>query len=102
MWWPYYAGIYSATATYGSGLTDPLTRRPNLRRFRASSLIWTASCGAKSNRGGFFLKNHPPRPPNGLKSRLPCPTNDYFGQQCFLVNLRKLPVWVNRDLSATI
>ena len=27
------------------------------------------------------MKNHLPRPPNGLKSRLPCPTNDYFGQQ---------------------
>jgi len=30
---------------------------------------------------GLFLKNHLPRPPNGLKSKLPCPTNDYFGQQ---------------------
>src|SRR6266849_465810 len=101
MWWPYYAGIYSATATYGSGLTDPLTRRPNLRRVRASSLIWTASCGAKSNRGGFFLKNPPPLPPNGLKSRLPCPTNDYFGQQCCNMNTDLLQIGARTSFAYT-
>ncbi len=37
--------------------------------------------GAKPNKGGSFLKNHLPRPPNGLKSRLTCPTNNYLGQQ---------------------
>jgi Domain of unknown function (DUF4372)/Transposase DDE domain len=63
-------------------INHPLTRRPNLRRFRASSSIWTASCVAKLNKGGLFLKNHLPRPPNGLKSSLPYLTNDYFGQQC--------------------
>jgi signal transduction histidine kinase len=28
------------------------------------------------------VKNHLSRPQNRLKSRLPCPTNSYFGQQC--------------------
>jgi hypothetical protein len=36
----------------------------------------------KINKGGLFLKNHPPRPPNASKSELTCPTNDYLGQQC--------------------
>ena len=36
------------------------------------------------------MKNHLPRPPNGLKPGLPCPTNDYFGQQWIAANLYTL------------
>ena len=35
------------------------------------------------------MKNHLPRPPIGLKSRLTCPTNNYLGQQCLFALLSK-------------
>jgi hypothetical protein len=37
---------------------------------------------SQTEQGGLFLKKHLPRPSDGQKSRLPCPTNDYFKQQC--------------------
>jgi hypothetical protein len=63
-------------------INRPFDTPPESPAIQGELFDLTASCVAKLNKGGLFLKNHLPRPPNDLKSRLPCPTNVYFGQQC--------------------
>src|SRR5580704_9382485 len=52
---------------------------------------------------GFFAEMESIRPPNGLKSRLPCPTNHYFGQSvrpCVSLGLQTGPAYQMDNASA--
>src|SRR5260370_26806712 len=48
---------------------------------RSASIFGKYLASQNLTEGGVLLINHLPRPPNRVKSRLPCPTNVYFGQQ---------------------